>query len=125
MPHMVCILVVEDEPGIRSMLLDLLTDAGFETIEAATADAAMPFLFDDRVQLLLSDINLPGRLDGIGLAKAARKQSPAIPVVFISGRPAKLQDARVMGDPVVFIQKPFSLIKLLGHVQRLAGTTLH
>ncbi len=119
---MVCILVVGDEPGIRSMLVDVLTDAA--AIEAATADAAIPLLDDERVRLLVSDINLPGHIDGIALAKAARDRSPSIPVVFLSGRPAKLDDARAMGAPVAFIEKPFRLKHLLHHIQRLAGVRL-
>ena len=103
---MVRVMVVEDEPGIREFLAEVLADEGFETVEAATADDAVPLLEDDRVRVLLTDINLPGNLDGIGLARVARNRSPRIPVVFISGRPEKLEDARVIGDPVVFIQNP-------------------
>jgi DNA-binding response OmpR family regulator len=117
---MVCVMVVEDEADIREMLVEVLIDEGFEIVEAATADAAIELLQPERVRLVLSDINLPGTLDGIALAKAARERSPSIPVIFISGRPAKLEDARVIGDPVAFLQKPFSLTRLVADVQRLA-----
>jgi len=119
---MVCVIVVEDESDIREMLVEVLSDKGFEIIAAATADAAIPLLQLERVRLIVTDINLPGTLDGIALAKAARERSPSIPVIFISGRPAKLIDARVMGDPVSFLQKPFSLTHLVADVQRLAAT---
>jgi DNA-binding response OmpR family regulator len=117
----VCVMIVEDEADIREMLVEVLTDEGFDTVEAATADAAIKLLQLERVRLVLSDINLPGTLDGIALAKAARERSPSIPVIFISGRPAKLVDARVIGDPVAFLQKPFSLTRLVADVQRLAA----
>ena len=100
---MVRVMVVEDEPGIREFLAEVLADEGFETVEAATADDAVPLLEDDRVRVLLTDINLPGNLDGIGLARVARNRSPRIPVVFI--------------------QKPFSVAGLVANVQRLAATT--
>src|SRR5579859_7458646 len=88
-------------------------DAGFEIVEAATADEAVVLLRDERVGLIVTDINLPGATDGIALAQAARMQSPNIPVVFISGRPDKLMEARVIGYPSVFLQKPFSFEKLV------------
>jgi CheY-like chemotaxis protein len=116
---MVCVAVVEDESDIREVLVDDLTGEGFEIIEAATADEAVPLLQDARVRLIVTDINLPGRLDGIALAKVAREYRPSIPVVFISGRPAKLEEARVVGHPVVFLQKPFRLARLVEDVQRL------
>jgi DNA-binding response OmpR family regulator len=76
-------------------------------------------LDDPRVRLLVTDINLPGRLDGIALATVARERRPRLPILFVSGRPNKLEDARVMGNPVVFLQKPFSLKTLVADVQRL------
>jgi DNA-binding response OmpR family regulator len=114
---MACIMVVEDEHAIREVLVDVLTDEGFEILEAETADAALPLLH--RVRLIVTDINLPGSLDGIALARAARERLPSIPIVFISGRPRTLHDARVVGDPSVFLQKPFSLRTLVSDVQRL------
>jgi CheY-like chemotaxis protein len=116
---MVCIVVVEDEDAIREMLVGVLEDEGYEIIEAATADQAVALLRDSRVRLLVTDINVPGRLDGIALAKAARVRCPSIPIVFVSGRPNKLEDARAISHPVAFIQKPFSLKKLVSDVQLL------
>jgi DNA-binding response OmpR family regulator len=101
---MTCILVVEDEGEVREMLVEFLRDEGFEIIEATTADAAVP-----------------GRLDGIKLACAARQAHPGIPVIFISGRPTMLEDAHALENPAAFLQKPFSFDTLLGNVRRLAG----
>jgi DNA-binding response OmpR family regulator len=112
------IMVVEDEHDIREVLVDALTDEGFEILEAETADAALPLLYGEGVRLIVTDINLPGSIDGIALAKAARERFSSIPIVFISGRPGKLRDARVVGDPSVFLQKPFSLRTLVSDVQR-------
>jgi DNA-binding response OmpR family regulator len=116
---MACIMVVEDEYDVREVLIDVLTDEGFEILEAETADAALPLLLQEGVRLIVTDINLPGSIDGIALAKAARERLPSIPIVFISGRPGKLSDARVVGDPSVFLQKPFSLRMFVSDVQRL------
>ncbi len=113
------IIVVEDEFLIRTLLVEALSEEGFKTFEAASGDAAVPLLMNEDVQLIVTDINLPGSLDGIGVAQAARDHKPGIPVVFISGRPENLADARVLDHPAVFLQKPFALARLLNDVRRL------
>ena len=118
---MTCILVVEDEGDIREMIVDVLRDEGFQIVEAASADAAIELLGLSSLSLLVTDISLPGHLDGIDLALAARKMRPEIPVVFISGRPAKLVDAaRVLKDHAAFLQKPFTFRALIEDIERLA-----
>jgi CheY-like chemotaxis protein len=114
------IMVVEDEHDLREVLVEILTDEGFDILEAETADAALPLLYGEEVRLIVTDIDLPGSIDGIGLAKAAREWLPSIPIIFVSGQPGKMRDARVVGDPSVFLQKPFSLRCLVSDVQRLA-----
>jgi DNA-binding response OmpR family regulator len=113
------VVVVEDEFLIRMMVVEALADEGFEVIEAASGDAAMVLLESDGVRLLVTDINLPGRIDGIGVAKAARNHKPDMPIIFMSGRPSKLAEARVVDDPAVFLQKPFAMSQLLNDVRRL------
>jgi DNA-binding NtrC family response regulator len=119
---MVRVLVVEDEDGIRELLIDTLSDEGFEIIGVETADAAAPLLRFGQVALLVTDIDLPGALDGIALAQAARDRDPTMPVVFISGRQANLDAARVINDPVSFLLKPFSLTCFMADVHRLTTT---
>jgi CheY-like chemotaxis protein len=114
------IMVVEDERDIREMLGEALRDAGYEVVEAATAEAAVQMLGSENLRLIVTDINLPGRLNGIDLAVAARQFHPDIPVIFVSGRPANLLAAHVVGNPVAFLQKPFSFPTLIEHVRRLA-----
>jgi DNA-binding response OmpR family regulator len=104
---------------MREMLVDVLSDAGFQILEAATAEAAVPMLHQEEIRVIVTDINLPGRLDGIALAQAARERSPNIPVVFMSGGPSELVEARVLGDASIFLQKPFSFKVLVAEVQRL------
>lgn len=115
------VLVVEDEGDVREILVEVISDAGFQIIEAATADAAFKDVDLTDIQLIVTDINLPGNLDGIDLAIAARQAHPGIPIVFISGRPGKLADAHVMSDPAAFLLKPFSLNKLVRDVERLVS----
>jgi DNA-binding response OmpR family regulator len=80
------ILVVEDEPMIRLDLIDELCRVGFTVREAATADAACEMLLGTcDVHLVVTDIRMPGRLNGIGLAKWIKETRPHVPVVFVSG----------------------------------------
>ena len=113
------VMIVEDESLIRMLVVDLIGEAGFEIVEAATAEEAVPLLEVEGIRLIVTDINTPGRLNGIDLAKAARERSPGIPVVFISGRPGMLADARAIGSPVSFVPKPFKLDRLIAEVKRL------
>jgi DNA-binding response OmpR family regulator len=118
---MTCILIVEDEGDIRELLVEFIRDdTGFEIVEATTADAAVQLLELEGLRLIVTDINLPGRLDGIDLALVARESHPEIPVIFMSGRPAMLEKARSLFNPALFFEKPFSLTTLLRDVHRLA-----
>ena len=74
---MTCVLVVEDEDDIRCLLVEVLTEAGYNVVEAETADAAVPLLRMEGVRLVVTDIDMPGRLDGVDLALRARAIRPA------------------------------------------------
>ena len=103
------ILVVEDEFLIRLTLVEALGDEGFDVIEAETGDAALPLLRDDAtIRLLLTDIQLPGALDGKRLAQCARADRPDLPVLFMTGRPDP--DAEAAATPLErYIAKPYTL----------------
>jgi DNA-binding response OmpR family regulator len=116
---MVCILVVEDEDDIRALIAEVLDEAGFTVIEAGSADAAVPLLDREGVRLIITDIDMPGRLDGVGLALEARRVHPEIPVIFITGKPRLLPEPGALGDPVLCLLKPFPLSALLSNIDRL------
>lgn len=82
-----CILVVEDEPMILLMSMDLVEDAGFEAIAARNADEAIKLL-EDRgdIRLVFTDIDMPsGSMNGLRLAEAVRGRWPPIELILISG----------------------------------------
>ncbi len=83
------ILLVEDEPLIREIMLESLQDAGFGVVEAADGDAAVRLIHDapGRFGLLVTDFHMPGRSDGLAVAAAMRSRWPEVPVVIASGRP--------------------------------------
>ena len=114
------IIVVEDEFLIRLTLVEALNDEGFQVLEAETADAALPMLLDDRgIRLLVTDIQLPGALDGRALADAVRRQIPGLPVIFTTGR---LDQHGPSPSPLdVFIAKPYSLDEICTAARRLTS----
>ena len=113
------ILVVEDEKGVREVICDVLGDEGFEIVEAATGDIAFGLLEQVSPHLLLTDINMPGQLDGIELAERARASRFDLPVVFITGKPEGALRADKFKGPKSILKKPFALDKLITSVHQL------
>jgi CheY-like chemotaxis protein len=98
------ILVVEDEALVRMVMADDLRAAGYVVIECATGDEAWDLLNSGvEVDLLFSDVQVPGRLDGLALAHAVREYFSDIPIVIAS---AHLPPAAA-ADFDAFLQKPF------------------
>jgi len=113
------VLVVEDEFLIRMTLAEALGDEGFEVIEAETADAALPMLQSDpNIHLLLTDIQLPGVLNGRTLAQKVREHKPSLPIIFMTGRPDPTDQASALD---VFISKPYTLNDICEAARRLTG----
>lgn len=116
------ILLVEDEAIIRSIMADTLVDAGFEVTATCTGDEAAILLADaDRFDVLLTDVTMPGMIDGIGLAEHAREVHPDLPVVFVSGRPDNARRAAAFGQPSAFLPKPYDAERVIGTLNRLMG----
>ena len=79
------ILVVEDEGELRDLLGEILLDAGYNVLSARTADDALPILESQRpIDLLFTDVVMPGRLNGIDLGKEARRLRPGLRVIYTS-----------------------------------------
>jgi CheY-like chemotaxis protein len=111
------ILVVEDEVLIRLALEDDLTNAGYEILPAADVNEAVQVLRSEiELDLLISDIRMPGPMSGIDLARWARAVRPGLPILFISGN---LSD--VPADLIVdgLIEKPYVPAAVLASVQHV------
>lgn len=114
------ILLVEDEPSIREIIADTLGDAGFEVTATCTGDEAAILIADsDRFDVLLTDITMPGLIDGIGLAEHAREVHPNLPVVFVSGRLDNARRAETIGQPSAFVAKPYDVTRVVSTIDRL------
>jgi DNA-binding NtrC family response regulator len=119
MTHLTTVLIVEDEALVRMHGVDLLQDAGFLVLEAADADEALTVL-DERaeVQLLFSDIDMPGSMNGLELAAVAYERWPHIHLLVTSGH-HRLDNADVPGTGR-FIRKPWTADTLLEQINALA-----
>ena len=114
------ILIVEDEEGVRSLTRILLTQLGYEVLEAANGEAALELLQEHpEVDLLLTDVVLPAGLNGPELARRARQRLPGLRVLFMSGytENAIIHNGRLDAD-VILLEKPFTKRALAMHVRQ-------
>jgi CheY-like chemotaxis protein len=111
------ILLVEDEVLIRMMIADKLREAGHTVIEASNADEALEVLRHSSigVRVVLSDIQMPGAMDGVGLAREVRSRYPVIKIVLTSGHLAGPDYAEHDG----FFSKPCDLATIISHIKTL------
>jgi CheY-like chemotaxis protein len=111
--------MVEDEPIIRMCAVELLEQAGFEVLEAESADAAVRTLeLRHDVRILFADIEMPGSMNGLRLAAAVRGRWPPIEIVLTSGRRVTPGE---MPEGSVFIPKPYAIPGLVATLRRLAA----
>lgn len=98
------VLVVEDEPFLRMALCEDLRAAGLSVVEAASADEALDCLRSGLlVEVVFSDIQMPGRVDGIGLARRLRLERPDLTVILTSGS----NEPPVDLNGIAFVPKPY------------------
>jgi CheY-like chemotaxis protein len=112
------VLVVEDEPLQRMMAVDMAEAAGFAVLEAADAEAAVRLLsLRPDVRIVLTDIDMPGPMDGVHLAAAIRARWPAVEVILISGR--RVPDPAALPPRVAFFPKPYRPREVIAVMRRL------
>lgn len=116
-----CVLVVEDEFLIRIMLSEELRDAGYHVIEACDAAEALSVLKTVGPDLIISDVRMPGSIDGLDLLARVRENSPTLPVIIISGH---LLPAQAMIEGATqFVAKPFLLEAVVEAARKALGGT--
>ena len=102
------VLLVEDEPLISDIAAEALQEQGFEVETAANAgDALRRLAAESPVDILFTDIDLPGGMDGTALARCARRLRSDLPVIFTSGRYRLDASEAVAG--AMFLPKPYDL----------------
>jgi CheY-like chemotaxis protein len=113
-------LIVDDEPAIRTYLSDLLQSRGIQSLEAENAVEALRILqrLGDEIDLLISDIQMPGEIiDGVDLAYSVKNLSFFVPVILISG------DAEKAPNGFTCVQKPFRADAFLNAVAKAMTKT--
>lgn len=106
------VLIVEDEPQLRYNFVDFLDEAGHSTFEAANADEALIHLRNNKIDILFTDVDMPGSVDGLGLAATVRTHWPQIRIIVTSGLITLAHHDDELG--ISFLAKPASGFELLG-----------
>ncbi len=117
----VVVLLVEDEPAVRLVMADVLADNGYTVLEADTGQSALRHIRSAaRIDLLLSDVGLPGGMNGRQLADAAREQRPSLKVLFVTGYDEQAAlGSGLMGEGMAIMTKPFNISSFSSKVQDL------
>ncbi len=112
------ILIVDDELLLRELIADIFTDEGFRVVLADSAADALKLLetYDD-IRLVFSDIQMPGKPDGLGLMEIIRQRWPHILMILASGRMRPQADD--LPHDIRFVQKPFDYGEVLRTVDDL------
>jgi len=120
------VLVVDDEPAVRMLVTEILDDLGYVAMEAGDGPEALAFLHSNaRIDLLITDVGLPGGMNGRQVADAARAARPELPVLFITG----FAENAVVGDGPLepgmeLVTKPFSMEALGSRIREMIGRSV-
>ena len=108
------VLIVEDEIAIRQLVAEVLGDAGYRVLEAPTGPAGVELLRSgERIDLLITDVGLPGGLNGRQVADAGRAVRPALKILFVTGYAANAAvGAGHLDDGMELLTKPFNIAEL-------------
>jgi DNA-binding NtrC family response regulator len=121
-PHANAVLVVEDEFLIRQYTANAFEDSGFEVSEARNAEEALRILEQNPdVDVLFTDINMPGKLNGLDLAYEVARRWPHVNRVVTSGR----VDRGPLDDDITYVEKPYEPEKVAENIRRLLRTRHH
>jgi PAS domain S-box-containing protein len=112
------VLVVEDDDGVRDFAASVLRERGYRVLEASTGDAALPILdAHPEIDLLFTDVVMPGRLNGADLARAARQLRPTLAVLFTSGYTTRFLEKEWPAEEAELLRKPYRSIDLAERVR--------
>jgi len=111
------ILVVDDEPLVREIIAIELEDAGYGVVEAPDGPTAVALLEQgDEVDLLFTDIRMPGGIDGWQLAERARELRPTLPVIYATGF---TDDSPRLVTGSLLFKKPYKADAVIGTIREL------
>ena len=116
-------MIVDDEPTMRMLITEVLEGLGYAAIEAADANSGLKVLQSNvRIDLLITDVGLPGSLTGLQMVDAARIDRPDLKVLCITGYPLKVaMQAGGLETDMPILTKPFTLETLASRVEAIIG----
>lgn len=110
------VVVVEDDELLRFVIVETLREGELDVIEHCCADDALSYLQSQaEVAVVFTDINMPGAIDGLGLARAVKASFPATKVIVTSGRPRSPEEL----DGLQFVMKPYAADKVLETIRSI------
>jgi DNA-binding NtrC family response regulator len=116
-----CLLIVDDDPGQRSLLDSFLRGQGFATVVAESGEQALEILPTQKFSLMISDVRMPG-LSGLETLQRARKNFPSLPVLLVTAYTDIREAVSAMRDGAVnYLAKPIDLDELLANVRNATG----
>jgi CheY-like chemotaxis protein len=120
------ILVVEDEVLIRMVISEYLRECGFKVIEAANADEAIIILEQAnlKIDIVFSDIEMPGSMDGFGLSRWLRHNKPELKVILAGTVTRAANAAADLCDEGPTLAKPYEPRAVVDRIRRLLGRTI-
>ncbi|MFJ3366591.1 response regulator [Pseudomonas sp. NPDC086251] len=110
------VLIVEDAEILRSLMVEAISLLDVNVMDCASADDALPLLETSAISLVISDVNMPGSMDGIELAQLIWARWPSLPVIITSGNSAVSEER--LPAHVMLLPKPCSLNTLHQAVRR-------
>ena len=117
------ILLVEDNDLVRSMFSDVLTDAGYDVAAAEDGQAATTLLRDQaQFDALLTDIKLPGSMNGLAVGQLFRERYPDCPIVYMSAAPNPLPQTSLQSGKDFVLNKPCTLAQLVSRFNAVFGS---
>lgn len=122
------VLLVEDEAAIRHLVTRFLTLHGYHVLSAESSDGALALWTTHKgsIQLLLTDMIMPGGLSGREVARAFQSERPGLKVLYTSGYDLEMSTDNGLGEQPTFVPKPFHPHQLLAAVRAaLAGHSTH
>ena len=120
-PRPPIVLVVEDDFLLRMDAVDIVRNAGFEAIEAANADQAIAIIeADPDIHIVFTDVQMPGTMDGLRLARFIRDRWPPIKIVATSGRLRVAEEDLPKGS--IFVPKPYSPEQIIRTFRQLTDS---
>jgi CheY-like chemotaxis protein len=114
------VLVVEDDPSVRMLVVEVLGELGYAAVEAPDSGAAIPILTGTTpINLMITDVGLPG-LNGRQLAEIARLHRPDLPILFLTGYAAAAAvRSELLGERMDVAYKPFALDTLASAIRKM------